>query len=216
MARFIFTSSFVLTFLFSNICGFSQDRTGLVSQIAVIKCSAESNLIRYFSFSNKRCPKDGNDSLQMLTYYNNIYLILNPLICQIEADMSSRNSTCLFLKLDKFLKNNSLNDNNLPNKKIKFYLAGLKKAYSADSLFKCKVDEYFNQTSNSKSLTAITSLIGIASTVSDIFEAGTGALSDLEDIRKNKVNTTVAILEKLKLSPTFELYYNIPVISKRK
>ena len=186
---------------------------GLVAELAYIKGSSEGVLVHLFD--GKRKDKiSKQDSLNIISSYNEVYLLVNPLILQLEADITLHPCMHGYKKLDKLLKKHAIDyfstkdSVSIKNKPIEPYIEVLKKASKA-SLKIADQALKFSQDNDEKSPTKSWSdVLTPISTIGGIVSTGVGTFKTIQDTRGAKVSSIYKIVDALKLSAPSELLSN--------
>jgi hypothetical protein len=186
---------FIVLFLcLTTLPMFAQDRPtnlGLVAELAYIKSASEWNLVHYFSSQKNKISKD--DSLKAISRYNQVCFLINPLILQLEADITLHISMHNYKKLDKLLKKDSQEAVSTKNKDMLPYLNTIKKASTA------------SQKIEGENTKAITETLAIITSISSILSTNVGTFKNIQDMKVSRASSICKILETLKLSAPSEL-----------
>ena len=154
---------------------------GLISELLQIKCESESALAQ---------SVHQTDSANTLRKYQITYRLLNSMISQLEADLIASNSLSEYKKLDKLLKDNSIETCTSNNQLIDKYI---KTIQAASSLWKDL------STAGSKGL------VGNVGNVVDIANTTVGIIKDINDMKKEKVKAICQCLDNTRLSTNTDI-----------
>lgn len=154
---------------------------GLISELLQIKCESESALAQ---------SVHQTDSANTLRKYQIAYRLLNAMISQLEADLIASNSLSEYKKLDKLLKENSIETCTSNNQLIDNYI---KTIQAVSSLWKDL------STAGSKGL------VGNVGDVVDIANTTVGIIKEISDMKKEKVKAICQCLDNTRLSTNTDI-----------
>lgn len=183
----IFCSAVYSTFIFAADNNLSN--LGMVSQLVEIKYSSEA----YLSSILGDTTRTKAERLTALNDYNSIRVQIDRIIYQLAADMRIKNSVKTYKYLNKYYKKHFLSDNIDTKECCRPYTFALANAYKT-------YNDKINQSVNGK----WRAFIDLESVLS-ITELGWTIIKDINEMRGQKVDGIVEILNNLRLSPPSEL-----------
>ena len=185
----IFLIAVVLPLFFVNT--FAQDnnfqKLGLVSQLTEIKYNSEA----YFLNSLEKDPAEA-EKKGSLKNYSTIRMQIDRIIYQLAADMRSKNSPRLFRQLNNYYKLHDLTENTGAKKQIQPYVAALS---DVALLFRSRI----SPPPDNKTFIPLETIIA----------QGWTALADLNEMRGQRVDGILNVLDNLRLASPYKLA-NIP------
>lgn len=186
----------LLTFFFiatisTNIFAASNELSnlGMISQLVEIKYSSEA----YLSNVLEDKTKSEADKLAARKNYNSVRVQIDRIIYQLAADMRIKNSIKTYKRLNKYYKTHKLSESASVKACYKPYALALE---TACKTFKEKI--YPDVSGKAKALIEIDAVISIA-------ELGWTVIKDIHEMRGQKVDGIVEILNNLRLNPPSEI-----------
>lgn len=177
----IFIAAFTVnTFAVNN----DLPNLGLVSQLVEIKYSSET----YLSSILQDKAKSEAEKLTARKNYNEVRVQIDRIFYQLAADMRVKNSIKTYKRLNKYYKIHQLSESD-----------AAKNCYKPYSISLAKVFKTYKEKINPDD-----SLIKIDEVVS-IFELGWTIINDINEMRGQKVDGIIEILDNLRLIPPSEL-----------
>lgn len=186
--------SLIITLNFILVCacfvyGKSPENLGVVNQLIEIKYISEAYLSSVFEnpASTEKQKKLALES------YNQVRLQLDRIIYQMIAEIRIKNSIKLFKKVNKHYKYNLLSEANKSPNCIKLYIQELNNAYIT-----------FERNVNPKVNGNVKTMIEFEAAIS-ILEFGWTIIKDINEMKGNKVEGVVEVLNNLRLNTPAEI-----------
>lgn len=154
---------------------------GMISQLVEIKYSSEA----YLSHVLEDGSISDEEKLTALRNYNEVRIQIDRIIYQLSADMRTNNSIKTYKRLNKYYRSHKFSDSVDVKKCYENYAYALAKAYGT---YKEKINP------DKKSFIEIDSVLALA-------EFGWTIIKDIHEMRGNKVDGIVEILNNLRLNP---------------
>ena len=182
---------FFIAALSTNIFAANKElpNLGMISQLVEIKYSSEA----YLSNVLEDKTKSEADKLTARKNYNSVRVQIDRIIYQLAADMRTKNSIKTYKRLNKYYKTHKLSESANVKECYKSYASALETAYKT-------YEEKINPDVNGQEI----AFIEIDAVIS-IAELGWTIIKDIHEMRGQKVDGIVEILNNLRLNPPSEL-----------
>jgi hypothetical protein len=187
----IFSILFLIAAVSTNIFAADKDlpNLGIVSQLVEIKYTSES----YLSSILDDKTKSDADKLTARKNYYALKVKIDRIIYQLAADMRTKNSIKTYKRLNKYYKTHKLSDSKSVKNCYKPYALALENAYKT-------YKENINPDVSGLEKAAME-----VEAVISILDLGWTVIKDINEMRGQKVDGVIEILDNLRLNPPSEL-----------
>jgi hypothetical protein len=182
---YLFFPVFIISILSLSGQGLEKETLGLISYLTDLKIRSEYRMTT--ALAGKKSDT-GTDINSVLSAYNSVMIDVNRFINQLSADLISRNSLCVYRKIDKFVNKSR---NKLTGESAKYTMI----LQEIDANFKVLLPEKRIETLTASLLEQI---VGAA-------RMGVNSVESLRDFREKKVGKIVSALKELELKSVSEL-----------
>jgi hypothetical protein len=182
---YLFFPVFIISILSLSGQGLEKETLGLISYLTDLKIRSEYRMTT--ALAGKKSDT-GTDINSVLSAYNSVMIDVNRFINQLSADLISRNSLCVYRKIDKFVNKSR---NKLTGESAKYTMI----LQEIDANFKVLLPEKRIETLTASLLEQI---VGAA-------RLGVNSVESLRDFREKKVGKIVSALKELELKSVSEL-----------
>ena len=182
---YLFFPVFIISILPLSGQGLEKETLGLISYLTDLKIRSEYRMTT--ALAGKKSDT-GTDINSVLSAYNSVMIDVNRFINQLSADLISRNSLCVYRKIDKFVNKSR---NKLTGESAKYTMI----LQEIDANFKVLLPEKRIETLTASLLEQI---VGAA-------RLGVNSVESLRDFREKKVGKIVSALKELELKSVSEL-----------
>ena len=199
----------VITFLLllAPVISFSQDNSqpaiatkmGLIAELMAVKMNAEVGVTMVLSDTADLISK--KYKTEILEEYNRLRVLSIPVIAQLIADISKKNSLKVYKKLDKLLTQKSVQDinlNDIGDTKLKAYIENFKSLHATLTEFYSKAYNLSHKQIGHPRFPAVGDIVGI-------FTAIETAVKDFNEAKGKKIDKMVVILDATKIADVKEL-----------
>jgi hypothetical protein len=176
----------------TNIFAADKDlpNLGVISQLVEIKYTSEAYLSKIFNDKNK----SEDEKLTARKNYNAVRVQIDRIIYQLAADMRTKNSIKAYRKLNRYYKSHKLSETESVKNCYKPYALALENAYK---IYKEKINPDVG--GQEKAFIKDDAVISI-------LELGWTVIKEINEMRGQKVDGVIEILDNLRLNPPSELY----------
>ncbi len=173
-------------------------KMGLVAYLVSIKMNTES--VASMILSDTILIKQ-KEKKEILEEYNNLRIISIPLITQLIADISKRNSLKIYKKLDQYFTENDIANitlHNISDSRLSRYIENLK---SLDDIFR----KFYTKAYRLTHIPVGNPRVPAVGDITGIFTLIETAVKDLSDAKGKKADKIIAILDAIKIVGANEL-----------
>ncbi len=161
---------------------------GLISQLVEIKYGCEAYLSK--ALTNEQISAVEKETA--IKNYNAVRIQVDRIVYQLSADMLSNNSIRKYRRLEKYYKNQKLSESESAKKCINSYTQAIEKIYQT---YKDRI-----QTGVGESTKSIFDLGSVA----DVADVGWEVIADIHQMKGQKVDGVIEILNNLRLDQPSE------------